>query len=87
MPTACSVGLVYCRAGAMLIDTGSTLTEARADSDPVAWQATLERVIEAGGEGAVFVPGTAPWSTRRSSDATETGCARKCDESQTADVT
>jgi len=28
-----------------------------ADSDPVAWQATLERVIEAGGEGAVFVPG------------------------------
>ena len=27
-----------------------------ADSDPVAWPATLERVIEEGGEDAVFVP-------------------------------
>jgi hypothetical protein len=28
-----------------------------ADSDPVAWPATLARVIDAGGEDAVFVPG------------------------------
>ena len=29
-----------------------------ADSDPAAWPATLDRVIEAGGgEGRVFVPG------------------------------
>jgi len=28
-----------------------------ADSDPVAWPATLERVIEVGGEDAMFVPG------------------------------
>ena len=28
-----------------------------ADSDPAAWPATLDRVIEAGGEDAVFVPG------------------------------
>jgi glyoxylase-like metal-dependent hydrolase (beta-lactamase superfamily II) len=28
-----------------------------ADSDPVAWPATLDRMIEAGGEHAVFVPG------------------------------
>jgi glyoxylase-like metal-dependent hydrolase (beta-lactamase superfamily II) len=27
------------------------------DSDPVAWPVTLERVIEAGGAGSIFVPG------------------------------
>jgi hypothetical protein len=52
-----TVGLVYGRAGAMLIDTGTTLTEARAIA-------------------ALRVP-----------EHQVTGCARKCDESQTADVT
>ena len=45
--------VVFC--GDLVEDSGDPAIDA--DSDLVAWPATLERVIEAGGEEAVFVPG------------------------------
>jgi glyoxylase-like metal-dependent hydrolase (beta-lactamase superfamily II) len=45
--------VVFC--GDLVEESGDPSVDA--DSDPAAWPATLERVIEAGGEDAVFVPG------------------------------
>jgi glyoxylase-like metal-dependent hydrolase (beta-lactamase superfamily II) len=45
--------VVFC--GDLVEESGDPAIDA--DSDPVAWPATLERVIEGGGEDAVFVPG------------------------------
>lgn len=45
--------VVFC--GDLVEESGDPAIDA--DSDPVAWPATLERVIETGGEDAVFVPG------------------------------
>jgi glyoxylase-like metal-dependent hydrolase (beta-lactamase superfamily II) len=41
--------------GDLVEESGDSAIDA--DSYPVAWPATLERVIEGGGEDAVFVPG------------------------------
>jgi glyoxylase-like metal-dependent hydrolase (beta-lactamase superfamily II) len=45
--------VVFC--GDLVEESGDPAIDA--DSDPVAWPSTLERLIEAGGEDAVFVPG------------------------------
>ena len=45
--------VVFC--GDLVEESGDPAIDA--DSDPVAWPATLARVIDAGGEDAVFVPG------------------------------
>lgn len=45
--------VVFC--GDLVEESGDPSVDA--DSDPAAWPATLERVLEAGGEDAVFVPG------------------------------
>jgi glyoxylase-like metal-dependent hydrolase (beta-lactamase superfamily II) len=45
--------VVFC--GDLVEESGDPAIDA--DSDPVAWPATLERVIEGGGENTVFVPG------------------------------
>jgi glyoxylase-like metal-dependent hydrolase (beta-lactamase superfamily II) len=45
--------VVFC--GDLVEESGDPAIDA--DSDPVAWPATLERVIEGGGEDALFVPG------------------------------
>jgi hypothetical protein len=45
--------VVFC--GDLVEESGDPAIDA--DSDPVAWPATLECVIEGGGEAAVFVPG------------------------------
>jgi glyoxylase-like metal-dependent hydrolase (beta-lactamase superfamily II) len=45
--------VVFC--GDLVEESGDPSIDA--DSDPVAWPVTLERVIEAGGEHGVFVPG------------------------------
>jgi hypothetical protein len=100
-----TVGLVYGRTGTMLIDTGTTLTEARAIAGDVLdianrkvshvvltltpWRGRRRWSVSSrpAARRRYSCRATAPWSTRRSSDASKTGCARKCDESQTADVT
>jgi glyoxylase-like metal-dependent hydrolase (beta-lactamase superfamily II) len=45
--------VVFC--GDLVEESGDPSVDA--DSDPAAWPATLERVLEAGGDDAVFVPG------------------------------
>ena len=45
--------VVFC--GDLVEESGDPSVDA--DSDPVAWPVTLERVIQAGGNDAVFVPG------------------------------
>ena len=45
--------MVFC--GDLVEESGDPAIDA--DSDPVAWPATLERVIDGGGEDTVFVPG------------------------------
>jgi hypothetical protein len=45
--------VVFC--GDLVEESGDPAIDA--DSDPVAWPATLERVVEAGGKDAAFVPG------------------------------
>jgi glyoxylase-like metal-dependent hydrolase (beta-lactamase superfamily II) len=45
--------VVFC--GDLVEESGDPSVDA--DSDPVAWPVTLERVIQAGGDDAVFVPG------------------------------
>ncbi|MDT5279543.1 MAG: hypothetical protein QOJ20_738 [Mycobacterium sp.] len=45
--------VVFC--GDLVEESGDPAIDA--DSDPMVWPATLERVLEGGGEDAVFVPG------------------------------
>jgi glyoxylase-like metal-dependent hydrolase (beta-lactamase superfamily II) len=45
--------VVFC--GDLVEESGDPCADA--DSDPAAWPATLDRVLAAGGEDAVFVPG------------------------------
>jgi len=45
--------VVFC--GDLVEESGDPSIDA--DSDPVAWPSTLDRVIEAGGANAVYVPG------------------------------
>lgn len=51
--TGSDMHVVFC--GDLVEESGDPSIDA--DSDPAAWPATLDRVIEAGGEDAVFVPG------------------------------
>ena len=53
MVTGSDRPVVFC--GDLVEESGDPSVDA--DSDLLAWPATLERVIEAGGEDAVFVPG------------------------------
>jgi hypothetical protein len=67
--------VVFC--GDLVEESGDPSVDV--DSDLLAWPATLERVIEAGGEDAVrsSCRATAPLSMPRSSGGNESGCARK----------
>ena len=53
MVTGSDRPVVFC--GDLVEESGDPSVDA--DSDLLAWPATLKRVIEAGGEDAVFVPG------------------------------
>ena len=46
------------------------------DANPAAWPAALDRLLDLGGEDAIYVPITAPSSTPRSSAASDPGWRR-----------